>query len=73
MKLILRIRELADQPKRQVWLIKRDGAADSCLLHGELFPDVADKLAETLGITVEREERAALPEPTEESLFKDEI
>lgn len=58
MKLFLRIRSHANEPTVQVWLMQGRGGIESWLMYcGEMLPSVADEMAATLGLPVEREAR----------------
>src|SRR5690242_392274 len=62
MKVVLRIRTYPDYrghvPVADVWLIERgDKGDDHCLMHGQCSPQRAERLAEALGVAVERERR----------------
>lgn len=59
---LFRIRTFADSLRCEIWLIRRDGPADSCMLYGGLSLDVAEEMVSCLGLPVERETRAyAMP------------
>ncbi len=57
--LILRVRQFKDEPNRAiVWLIRREGIAEHCLLFGEMLTEKAKRLFKELrkaGVILERE------------------
>ena len=56
--LVLKIRAYAHGNRVSVWLLERNGAADSCLLFGEMLTARAGDLAaqlEPAGVLIERE------------------
>jgi len=80
-KYLLRLRTYPEGGHTDVWLLRRDGAAQSCLLYGSLYPPTAEKLAESLGLPVEREEsplagarplepKGCDPVPVQKTLFE---
>jgi len=69
-KLILRIRSFPEG-FCGVWIIARDGCTDSGLMHGEMIPQLAELLATTLGLPVEREESSATFDERQPVVTKD--
>ncbi len=59
----LRVRHYADAKFVSVWVVKRDGPAESGLLFGEVLPAAVAELAAALGLTVETEDVACTVEP----------
>jgi hypothetical protein len=52
----LKVRSYQNTAWVSVWLIARDGAADSALMWGECNPAVVEAIAAATGVPVEREE-----------------
>lgn len=65
MKLILRIRSYTEG-KCDVWLIEKRGGVEGSIMHGAMFADKAEALAEKLGLPVEREQRQEVGEMVKE-------
>lgn len=63
-KHFLRARSYPGEATLDVWLIRRDGDAETGLLYGRMFPKTLDGVASATGLEVEREERPQpLPAP----------
>ena len=58
--IFLRIRSWPNG-RADVWLVEKDGQASAAYLHGECLIETAERLAEKLGVKVEREEGKDLP------------
>lgn len=64
-KVYLKIRTYINYDYADMWLMHRDGAAESCLMHGKVLKSKSDMLERMLagrGVWVEREERPLSPE-----------
>ena len=51
----LRCRSYPDAAFVTLWLVRRDGPAEACLMWGEVLPLVVDEIAAATGLPVERE------------------
>lgn len=72
-KFLWKVRSNDNKSFVQVWLLKREGASDSCLLWGEMLPDRAEEVIRALPLLTEREQVPLLYQPGEEFLRKAEM
>ncbi len=55
-KYLLQVRSYPEGRFCDVWLVRRDGPADSCVLYGELIPGLAEEVAAALGLPLESDD-----------------